>query len=147
MTKNNDHTRGREHNPVVAAFSAQLREVYGQCGAPTYRSLAKTSLHLAELYPGPLRDRDLTPLSVTAISEVLNGRRAGLPRAAWVVTFVLSCQRRAVETGVLDTDPGTQTVPDWIQRWRQAWATTQTTRAESPPPPATSPYEPRQKRP
>jgi hypothetical protein len=115
----------RQQDPVVAAFAAQLREFYGQCGAPTYRSLAATSLRLTELYPGSLQGRDLMPLSVTAISEVMNGRRAGLPRAAWVVAFILSCQRRAVETGVLDTDPATQTVPDWIQRWRQAWATTQ----------------------
>lgn len=142
MTTNNDHARRRENSPAVAAFAAQLKEFYGQCGAPTYRSLAKISLRLAELYPDSLQGRDLTPLSVAVISEVLNGRRAGLPRAPWVVTFVLSCQRRAVETGILETDPGPQTVTGWIQRWRQAWATAQTARAVAPPSPAPGPYKP-----
>jgi hypothetical protein len=139
MIRASDHGRVGEQAPVVAAFAAQLKDFYGQCGAPTYRSLVKTSQRLAELYPGSLLDRDLTPLSVTAISEVLNGRRAGLPRAAWMVAFVLSCQRRAVETGVLNTDPGTRTVPEWIHRWRQAWATTQAARTS--PPLATDPSE------
>jgi hypothetical protein len=110
----------------VAPFVSRLREFYGACGAPTYRSLVKTSQRLAELYPDFFEDRAPAPLSVTAISEVTRGHRAGPPRVAWVVTFVLSCQRRAYEDGVLDSDPGPETVPEWITQWHKAWAAIQT---------------------
>ncbi|MFC7730704.1 hypothetical protein [Actinomadura keratinilytica] len=43
-----------------------------------------------------------------------------------MVTFVLACQRRAYEDGVLDSDPGTETVPEWMAQWHKAWAAAQT---------------------
>jgi len=121
-----ERMRVREQDPAVTAFVSRLREFYGQCAAPSYRSLVKTSQRLAELYPDFFADRTLMPLSVAAISEVTRGRRAGPPRAAWVVTFVLACQRRAYEDGVLDSDPGTETVPEWMAQWHKAWAAAQT---------------------
>jgi hypothetical protein len=69
-----------------------------------------------------LQGRDLPRPSVTAISEVLNGKRADLPPTGWVVSFVLACQRRAFETCVLMTDPGPDVLPEWLAQLRQARA-------------------------
>jgi hypothetical protein len=80
------------------------------------------SRRLLELYPDHLQGRDLPRLSVAAISEILNGHRAGLPSAEWVATFVLACQRRAFESCVLMDDPGPGTLPDWMTWYRQARA-------------------------
>lgn len=112
--------------PATADFRARLREHHMECGAPSYRSLVVISRRLPELYPDHLQGRDLPGLSVTAISEVLNGRRSRLPPAGWVAAFVLACQRRAFETCVLATDPGPKTLPDWMTHYRQARADTVT---------------------
>jgi hypothetical protein len=107
---------------VVAEFTAALRQFHAECGAPTYRSLTAIAPRLPKLYP-ELRTRDLPGLSVAAISEILGGRRAGPPQAAWVTVFVLSCQRRAWEEGFLDTDPGTETARQWLQRLQHVLVT------------------------
>ncbi|SEG48029.1 hypothetical protein SAMN04489712_105453 [Thermomonospora echinospora] len=137
------------HNPVVAAFVAQLREFHLACGAPAYRSLVDVSGRLADLYPEQVRERNLPKLSVSAISEVLGGRRAGLPSAGWVVSFVLACQRRAFETFVISADPGVDTVPTWIERLQQARTALAPECAASGEQPAAgerpAPYEPAQR--
>jgi hypothetical protein len=102
----------------VAEFALALREFHARCGAPSYRSVVVTARRLEGLYPD-LRERNLPGLSVTAISEVLSGRRAGPPQAGWVLVFVLSCQRRAWEEGMLESDPGMQTAREWMERLQQ----------------------------
>jgi hypothetical protein len=113
------HPEGR--HPAVAEFAAALRRFHTECGAPSYRSLVKTSQRLQKLYPD-LGERDLPHLSGPAISETLGGRRARPPRTAWVLVFVLSCQRRAWEEGMLDTDPGPATTREWMRRLRHVLA-------------------------
>lgn len=106
--------------PAAVAFRTRLRDYHLECGAPSYRSLVKASQRLLETYPEALQERTLPGLSLSAISEVLNGRRTRLPSAEWVAAFVLACQRRAFETCVLTTDPGPATLPDWMTWYRQA---------------------------
>jgi hypothetical protein len=115
--------RAERPDPMVVEFAAALREFHARCGAPTYRSLVATSRRLAELYPDDLRGRRLPDLSVTAISEVLGGKRSRPPQAGWVTVFVLSCQRRAWEEGMLEADPGVATVREWMKRLRQVLIT------------------------
>lgn len=102
------------------AFGTRLRDHHIECGAPSYRSLAKVSQRLPELYPEALQGRTLPKLSLSGISAVLNGQRTGLPPAEWVAVFVLSCQRRGFETCVLATDPGPEILVDWMAWYRQA---------------------------
>jgi hypothetical protein len=105
------------------AFIADLKALHAQCGRPSYKSLADISQHLATLYPDPRgRDRRLRDLSVSAISEVLAGKRQGLPSSDWVASFVLCCQRRASETGVMSEDPGPASLPRWQAKLRAAHA-------------------------
>lgn len=106
----------------AADFLSRLRTFHLDCGAPSYRSLARTSQRLQESHPDTMHNRDLPRLSVTAISEVLNGKRANLPSTGWVVAFVLSCQHRAYETCVLMTDPGIDILPAWLEHLRKARA-------------------------
>lgn len=106
--------------PAAVTFRTRLRTYHLECGAPSYRSLVKASQRLPETYPEALQERTLPGLSLSAISEVLNGRRTRLPSAEWVAAFVLACQRRAFETCVLTTDPGPATLPDWMTWYRQA---------------------------
>jgi len=105
ISKHPDHS-ARER------FISELKEFHVSCGGPPYRKLTEMSEELTSLYG----DRGLPTLSATAISEVLAGRRKGLPSAAWLASFVLSCQRRAWETGVTARDPGIDTLPDWQAR-------------------------------
>jgi hypothetical protein len=66
------------------------------------------------------RYRRLPPLSVTALSDILAGRRLGLPSWERVVSIVLACQRHAYKTGGVTTDRGTAVLPDWLERWTTA---------------------------
>lgn len=109
---------------ATADFYAQLREHYIDCGAPSYRSLVLVSRRLQALYPEALQDRVLPPLSVAVISSVLTGQRTSLPPAEWVTVFILACQRRAFEACILLDDPGPETLPTWMTRYRQARAST-----------------------
>jgi hypothetical protein len=97
-------------------FIGALNALYDSCNRPPYRKLAEVSEHLGDVYGR----RDLPSLSTTGIFDVLAGRRKRLPSAAWVASFVLSCQRRAWETGVRPDDPGTASLPGWQARLRAA---------------------------
>ncbi|HET9896539.1 MAG TPA: hypothetical protein VFQ44_16550 [Streptosporangiaceae bacterium] len=99
------------------AFIAHLRAFRHECGLPSCRKLERISKDLRSLYPA---EGDaaylLIELSRTAISEILRGQRKGLPSFDWVASFVLSCQRFAVEQGIVARDPGTSTLPEWARR-------------------------------
>lgn len=99
------------------AFIAELQAFHGKCGAPSYHWLAAISLDLPRLYPAPEgAERHLVTLSVSAISEILAGKRQRLPTFDWVASFVLGCQRWAVGVGVAAHDPGTSSLPEWASR-------------------------------
>lgn len=102
--------------PGPGEFIAELNALYESCNRPPYRKLAEISEHLSELYGR----RGLPVLSATAVFEVLAGRRKRLPSSAWVASFILCCQRRAWETGVLANDPGIAALPEWQARLRAA---------------------------
>ncbi|MFD0687132.1 hypothetical protein [Actinomadura fibrosa] len=97
-------------------FIAALNAFYVSCNRPPYRKLAELSEQLSDLYG----KRGLPVLSATAVFEVLAGRRKRLPSSAWVASFILCCQRRAWETGVLPVDPGIEALPSWQARLRAA---------------------------
>lgn len=101
-----------------AAFLAELRDLHQRCGKPTYKQLADISEKLSEFYPLPQGERyRLVTLSPAAISEILKGKRANLPKLEWVASFVLSCQQWAHRIGVATWDPGLSSVPEWADRW------------------------------
>jgi hypothetical protein len=111
----------RGQPPGVAKFIAELRAFYEQCGSPRPARLIKASRDLPELYPdAAVRVRQLPPLSKTAISEILGGKRQGLPAADWLATFVLCCQYCGFSVGALAGDPGIAGVQAWQERLRAA---------------------------
>lgn len=134
---------GRRQDPAVAGFVARLGHLHAACGAPSYRSLVKTSKRLGVLYPEYVQGRTLPTLSVTALSEVLRGQRSSLPTPGWVNVFVLSCQRRAYETGVHIDDLGPDTLAGWVTAWRAAQAAAKASNA----PTSDAPGMPQQGRP
>lgn len=105
-----------------AAFLAELRELRERSGRPSYKTIAALSEDLARLYPPPGGvECRFVPLSVSAISEVLAGKRKRLPSFDWVASFVLCCQRLA--SGIqVSQDPGTTSLPRWLDRWKAAQA-------------------------
>jgi hypothetical protein len=73
-----------------------LQELRRSCGSPGYRKLAAYS---EEIIRRPDKDHhELRPLSTTAISNVLGGKRKGPPQWGWVATFVLACRMHALAT-------------------------------------------------
>ncbi len=99
------------------AFIAHLRAFHQECGGPSFRNLQRISRDLRTLYQAQGDAAYLlVELSRTAISEILGGKRKGLPSFDWVASFVLSCQRWAVEQGIIARDPGPSTLPDWARR-------------------------------
>jgi hypothetical protein len=96
--------------PGRAGFAALLREHHHRCLKPHYRDLAEISRQLRELYPD--FGGDLQPLSVTAISEILAGKR--LPQPGWLASFVLACEvSRAQTTGRPGHPPGVGSLSQW----------------------------------
>jgi len=76
-------------------FISELCAFYTECGSPAYGRLVEISkdLHLIYREPDgpPPRRNDLPVLSRSCISEVLHGKRKGLPSSRFVASFVLSC--------------------------------------------------------
>ncbi len=87
------------------AFIALLKVCHEESGRPSYAVLAATSQELPRLYPPALGAKcHFLPLPVSTISEVLGGKRKGLPPLDWVASFVLCCQRHAYERQWLSPD-------------------------------------------
>jgi hypothetical protein len=104
-------------NPALDAFIARLNHFYRvECNAPKLRGVADASHRLRKEY----RSRDLQTLSPTGISEVLNNRRKKFPSTEWLTSMILSCQRRASELGVISSDPGFDSLPEWHRLLREA---------------------------
>lgn len=76
-------------------FVSELRAYYTACGSPAYGRLVEISRELHLIYRDPEgpppRRNDLPTLSRSCISEILHGKRKGLPSARFVASFVLSC--------------------------------------------------------
>jgi hypothetical protein len=115
----------RPVNPEGSDFLAELRRFHEQCGSPSYHRLAALSNELPALY----EDRDLPALSVSAISEILAGRRVKPPTPGWVSSFVLCCQRQAWKIGRLTEDPGLASLPGWQERLQAARGVTEASEA------------------
>ncbi len=102
------------------AFIALLKVCHEESGRPSYAVLAATSQELPRLYPPALGAKcHFLPLPVSTISEVLGGKRKGLPPLDWVASFVLCCQRHAYERHLLSRDPGTSSLPWWARQLAQ----------------------------
>lgn len=108
-------TRKLPVNPAKAGFLADLKALLKQSGSPSYGELAAISKKLPE-------ERDLPTLSTSALSEILNGRRVGLPTSAWVASFVLSCEQYAWKVGKSATTPGPDSLPAWHEKLEAAEA-------------------------
>jgi hypothetical protein len=104
------------------AFIEALSALREECGRPPYKKLNDISKGLTQRDPAfPGGGPRLPELSKTALSEILTGKRRGLPSADWVASFVLSCQRYAAMVGI-SPDPGRATLPGWQARLRGAQA-------------------------
>ena len=102
------------------AFIALLKACHEESGRPSYTVLAAISQELPQLYtPAPGTKCHFLPLPVSTISEVLGGKRKGLPPFDWVASFVLCCQRHAYERHLLSRDPGTSSLPWWASQRAQ----------------------------
>lgn len=95
-------------------FLALLDRFRHACGRPSLRELSRVSEQVREAY-GRQYPKLPAVLSLTALSDVLNGRRKKPPPWGWVALYVLSCQRFAAESG-LRPDPGDATLPSWNLR-------------------------------
>ena len=95
-------------------FLVALREFRADCGVRSLRALSRISETLRALYPPPVNPPcELHPLSLTALSEILSGKRRAMPSFNWVASFVLSCQRYAVNDRRARRDQGTTILPHW----------------------------------
>ncbi len=95
-------------------FLVALREFRADCGGPSFRTLARISQTLKALYQPPADPLcELHGLSAATISEVLSGKRLGPPSFDWVASFVLSCQRFAVQDRPARRDQGTTILAHW----------------------------------
>lgn len=110
------------------AFVNRLRKLHRDCMRPSYRMLTKISAELTQLYPN-YRGK-LPPLSPAAISEVLAGKRKGVPSPEWVASFVLSCQQWACRVNAIRDDPGPASLPEWYAALRTACQTLAATQAK-----------------
>jgi len=95
-------------------FLVALREFRADCGVRSLRALTRISETLRALYPPPANPPcELHPMSLTALSEILAGKRRCVPSFSWVASFVLSCQRYAVTDRPGRRDQGTTILPHW----------------------------------
>lgn len=95
-------------------FLQALRAFREDSGCPPYRTLVRISRDLRTHYPRPANvSCSLAEISLTAVSEILAGKRKHLPTFDWVASFVLSCQRWAVETRTIKNDRGTTILSAW----------------------------------
>src|ERR1022692_130619 len=107
----------REDRGVTAKddFLTALRAFREDSGGPPYRTLVRISRDLRTRYPLPGDVTcSLAEMSLTAVSEILAGKRKRLPAFDWTASFVLSCQRAAVEERVIKNDRGTTILPAWF---------------------------------
>jgi hypothetical protein len=105
-------------NPGMDALVSRLGNLHNDCLRPPYRTLANISERLRKLYPD--YRGELTTLSPTAISEVLNGKRKRPLQPGWLASFVLSCQHYVWRSGAMDDDPGAASLPEWFAALRDA---------------------------
>lgn len=95
-------------------FLVALREFQADCGGPSFRTLGRISQTLKALYQPPADPVcELQGLSPATMSEVLSGKRLGPPSLDWVASFVLSCQRFAVQDRPARRDQGTTILAHW----------------------------------
>lgn len=97
-----------------------LRQLRADCAdhahpdQPSGRTLERVSAELMELYrSGENPSCRLLALSPATISEILSGKRQGLPSFDWVASFVLACQRFAVQARPGRRDQGMAILPHW----------------------------------
>ena len=109
-------TIGTPKDELIVAL-AQLRV---ECAYPapleslSRRTVMRISGDLKKHYQRP-NDPPcrLYSLSLSAISETLNGKRQRLTAFDWVASYVLSCLRHAVGQRLGRRDQGTTVLPDW----------------------------------
>jgi hypothetical protein len=98
----------------LGKFIRLLDRLRDACGRPSLRELSRVSRKVKDLY-GRRYPNLPAELSLTALSDVLGGRRKKPPTWNWVALYVLSCQRFAAESG-LRPDPQDATLPTWNLR-------------------------------
>lgn len=103
----------RDEVEVAQRFAHDLVMLHQLAGEPSYSILERASGH---------------ELKRATVSDVLNGKRAGVPGWQFVASFVVACRKVAEQAG-LDPDR-IGTVDDWKRRWDAAKSAS----AGSPPP-------------
>lgn len=101
-------------------LNVALTQFRVNCGNPaqpeslSLRTVARVSEDLTTHYQPPDDPPcQLYPLSSAAISEILSGKRQGLPAFDWVASYVLACQRHAVGCRHGRRDQGTTILRPW----------------------------------
>lgn len=102
-------------------LNVALTQLRADCAYPD--SLKSLSLRTVVRTSGDLKtyyQRSVDPpcrlysLSLGAISEILGGKRRGLPTFDWVANYVLSCQRHAAGQRPGRRDQGTTVLAYWL---------------------------------
>jgi hypothetical protein len=107
--------RAEQEGTAKEEFLIALRAFREDSGNPSYRMLVRVSRDLRTYYPLPGDVTcSLAEMSLTAVSEILAGRRKHLPTFDWTASFVLSCQRAALEDRVIKNDRGIAILPAWF---------------------------------
>ncbi len=106
--------REDEDRTATQQFLVALSAFREDSGRPTYRTLVRISRGLRTNYSLPQDVHcSLVEMSLSALSEILSGKRKRLPTFDWTASFVLSCQRSAVEKRIIKHDPGTTILVAW----------------------------------
>jgi hypothetical protein len=110
--------RSYPEHPPRDAFAASLEELYVSCSVTSLGQIVQMCKRLPTLYPDIYPPGKPAPCFVkSTISNILRGKRQGLPDPHWVTAYVLCCQAIAKENGL--PDPGIASLARWQERLRR----------------------------
>jgi hypothetical protein len=105
-------------HPPRDAFAASLEELYVNCSVTSLGQIVQMCRRLPALYPDIYPPGKPAPSFVkSTLSNILRGKRQGLPDPHWVTAYVLCCQAIGKENGL--PDPGTASLAHWQGRLRR----------------------------
>lgn len=110
--------RSYPEHPPRDAFAASLEELYVSCSVTSLGQIVQMCRRLPTLYPDIYPPGKPTPSFVkSTISNILRGKRQGLPDPHWVTAYVLCCQAIGKENGL--PDPGIASLASWQEQLRR----------------------------
>ena len=110
--------RSYPEHPPRDAFAASLEDLYVSCSVTSLGQIVQMCKRLPALYPDIYPPGKPAPCFVkSTISNILRGKRHGLPDPHWVTAYVLCCQVIGKENGL--PDPGIASLVQWQKQLRR----------------------------